>query len=246
MFQRGRFLQGQLAEDGLPAAARFAPLPDDSRALLQRLIAAAQQGPDSAAALKMIDEARDLRSIEVIALVTALLSHADVDVRGNALSLLEGTSHTDALAVVEKALGDTSADVRIQAMEAMSRVNAPQTAPVLRKAFSDTDTSVRQLAFQAALRQDDATRSTLMQEGLQSPFVDLAAAVVDTVEGQPSKANVPLMMEALGSRHADIREKAHDSLYLTFHQNFTTTTAAKAWWNQNHRNYDDHLVLKNP
>ncbi len=216
------------------------------KAELAKLIAQAQGKPGRDEALKLIDQARDFRSTEVFPLIEALLKHPDADVRGNALSMLEGIQDEKALGIAAEGLKDADADVRLQAVEATGRIVASETAPVLKTAFKDTDLSVRQLAFQTALRQTDATRTSLIEEAIHSPFEDLAQASLGMVEAEPAQTTIPLMMDALSHSSAVIREKAHDTLYLIFHEDFSNTAVAKGWWLQNHRRYDENLVLKAP
>ncbi|MDB6072954.1 MAG: hypothetical protein JWO89_594, partial [Verrucomicrobiaceae bacterium] len=164
----------------------------------------------------------------------------------NALSMLEGIQDEKALGVAAEGLKDADADVRLQAVEATARIIGPETAPVLKTAFRDNDLSVRQLAFQTALRQTDATRTSLIEEAIHSPFEDLAQASLGMVEAEPGQTTIPLMMDALSHPSATVREKAHDTLYLIFHEDFSNTAVAKGWWLQNHRRYDENLVLKTP
>ncbi len=245
-FHRGKYLRQQLADDGMPAARKAGPLQNDERALLQNLITQAKAKPAADAALHIIDQARELNSIEVLPLVSAMLAHADADVRGNALSLLEGLGDLAVIPVVNTAMKDSDAEVRLQAIEAAGRITSPDLAPILLNALGDADLSVRQLAFQAGMRQDDASRMKIIEQAVKSPVEDVAQAGVSILEAQPSKSSVPLLMDALSSPSSFIRERAHDILGLTFHENFTNTDGAKAWWQQNHSNYDETLVLKNP
>lgn len=243
---RGKFSRQPLGDDGLPPARPFGPLPEDMKTELDALIAQAGGMPAAETALALIDQARDFTSPEVYSLILALLAHPDEAVRGGALSLLEGVRDEGALRVIDKALDDPAADVRLQAVEGMGRITTPETAPVIARAFEDGDSAVRQLAFQSALRQDDATRHVLLESAVKSSHPDLAEAAVGVVEATPSKATVTVMMEALSQADPLVFEKAHDMLYLTFHEDFRDTASAKEWWGKNHRDYDENLVLKNP
>lgn len=245
-FHRGKYLQQLPDNDGQSAAKRFGALPEDMKAELEKLITQAKGKPGKEEALKLIDQAREFHSTDVFPLIEALLAHPDADVRGNALSMLEGIQDEKALGIASLALKDTDPEVRLQAIEATGRIVAPETAPVLKTAFKDADLSVRQLAFQTALRQSDATKMALIEDAIHSPYEDLAQASLGMVEAEPAQATITLMMEALSNPSAAIREKAHDTLYLLFHEDFTSTPAAKGWWSQNHRRYDDNLVLKSP
>lgn len=243
-FRRGIFLQQPLDEDGLPPARRFGELPEDLKKDLESFIALAKTTPARDEALNLIDQARDLNSIEILSLIEILLKHPDRDVRGNALSLLEGIDNPKALGVIASGLSDSDVDIRLQAVEAIGRITSSESAPILQDAFADDDLSVRQLAFQAAQRLDDATRRSLVEKAIQSPYEDLAMAGICVLEAEPSKSTAPILMDALANPSEFVRERAHDILFMTFHEEFTTPTEAKDWWNTNHRRYDESLVLK--
>lgn len=245
-FHRGRFSRQFPGNDGLPPIQRLGPLPEDSKAELQRLITQANAHPSKEEAMRMIDQARDFHSTEVFPLIEALLRHPDVEVRGNALSMLQGMQDEKVLPVVEAVLKDTDPEVRLQAVEATGRITSPQLVPVLKTALQDSDLSVRQLAFQNALRQDSEPQAALIGEAVRSSYPDLAEAALGALESQPSPTTITLMMDALSSTSTAIREKAHDTLYLIFHEDFPDTAQAKGWWLQNQRRYDENLVLKTP
>ncbi|MDB6139176.1 MAG: hypothetical protein JWO94_2248 [Verrucomicrobiaceae bacterium] len=245
-FHRGKYLQQTPGNDGLSPSRAFGSLPEDSKAELDKLVSKARESLTKDQALQLIDKAREFNSREVFPLIEVLLHHPDPEVRGNALSILEGIQDETALCVVSLALKDADPEVRLQAVEAAGRIVAPETAPVLKAAFKDADLSVRQLAFQTALHQSDSTKNSLIEEAVRSPFEDLAQAGIGMVEAQPAQGTIALMMDALSNPNPGVREKAHDTLYLFFHEDFPGAAVAKGWWVQNYRRYDENLVLKTP
>ncbi len=245
-FHRGRFSQQFPGNDGLPSVQRLGPLPEESKAELQRLITQANTHPTKEEAVRMIDQARDFHSTEVFPLIEALLRHPDAEVRGGALSMLQGMQDEKALPVAAAGLKDTDPEVRLQAVEATARITSPEVVPVLKAALQDPDLSVRQLAFQNALRQNSEPQAVLIGDAVRSSYPDLAEAALGALESQPSPTTVTYMMDALSNSSPAIREKAHDTLYLIFHEDFPGTAQAKGWWLQNQRRYDENLVLKAP
>lgn len=240
-FRHGKFSTASPDSDGLPPSRVLTSPSAEGNAALAPLMARARANPSHEEALRIIDEARDNGTLDVVEL---LLRHPDAEVRGHALALLEGVQDARVLSTISLALNDPDADVRTQAMDAAGRIVSAETRPVLGKAFADKDMNVRQIAFQNAMHQDGETKMALMSQAVKSSYQDMAVSALGWIEGQPSKATVTLMMDALGHSDPFIREKAHDTLALQFQQDFVNPAQAKGWWSMHQAQYDEHLVLK--
>jgi HEAT repeat protein len=193
-------------------------------------------------AVRIIDTFTDAPSLELIPLVNALLRHADRDVRGQALTLLEGLSDAALLPIVQQGLQDADPAVRLQAIETTAHLQSPALPALLTASYNDSDPNVRLVAFQTATEQPPEQRQPLITAAVKNPNQDLAQSAIDLLEAEPSKFSIATIMEGLDHKEPFIREKAHDILALTLGEPFKSSAEAKAWWGANERKYDKDLV----
>lgn len=243
--RRGKYSSGAVALSDTPSmklTAGDAALDAELQALLPTL------GPSTPkdACLNAISRLSGLPSTLMPQAVQRLLSHADPEVRGMALTALEGYDDPALLPVVDLALKDKDADVRLQALEVLGPVTAPAVKQTVSRALDDADPNVRAAAFQLGLSQPPAARKELVMQAAASPQPELAMTAIQVLDGEPDKTSVPVILNALSHPSPEVREAARDALTLTFHADFSDPNAARRWWTANQHRYDAALVELQP
>lgn len=245
-FRRGRFDNGAVnpAEMAQPMklTAGDATLDAELQALLPTL------GPSTPkdACLNAISRLSGLPSTLMPQAVQRLLSHADPEVRGMALTALEGYDDPAVLPAVEMGMKDKDADVRLQALEVLEQVTAPAVKQTLSLALGDADSNVRAAALQLGMKQPPAQRKELLWQAAAAPQPELAITAIQVLDGEPDKTSIPVIIRALSHPSPDVQEVARDTLTLTFHQDFSDAAKAGQWWNANQHRYDAALVELQP
>jgi hypothetical protein len=210
-------------------------------ALLASRIAAASSKEDL---MRALDGAAGMTDQQLVPLLGSLMRNPDPDVQGRALSLLEGVNSPDVLPVAMEGLASNDEDVRLVALDVITSVSSPETAPVLAGAFVDPDKDVRQAAFAAGMQQVGPTRDQLIANATTSAYPDLALAALNVVRSESKKSTTPLILSALSHSNPLVREFAHETLYMNFHNDLKTTAEATQWWNKHQALFDDNLALK--
>lgn len=242
-FDRGRYYTPSVTQG---SGRAFAPPSADEDALAAALVERLNKAKNLNAIQDLLAEARSLESAAILKVVDALQSHSDPEVRTLALTLIEGVDSPTLRSTLSKALKDASADVRIQALEVAQHMVDPEMAEIFYGAMEDSHLSVRQLALQAALNQRTDIRDNAIARAATSPQADLAQAGLSFLEATPKKQNIDLVFRALDHANASVREQAHEILFLTLHESFKGSGAARSWWQQNQSAFDDDLVITDP
>ncbi len=239
-FMRGKFT-GSISLD--PTGSDAVETGEERRRA-EALIARLQGGQTSPGqAREIMAEARQLDTAAVLRVAEPLLQHADEDVRAEALMLADGASTTAALPLLRHGLQDASPDIRALAMEAVRQINDPAVQPLVDAGLDDPSEAVRQFALQAGSGQDGQIREDTFLKALASPHEDLALAALAEAEATPDKNILPHVIGALGHKSAEVRESAHEMLFLLLGESFSSASQARAWWAANKSKFDDDLVL---
>jgi HEAT repeat protein len=192
----------------------------------------------------LINDARHLRSEKLVQLAMAFLQHPDVNVRGYALTLLEGNDSPKVLPAVKAAMNDKESVVRMQALEVLRFVQHPEALPIYREVLNDKEPGVRMTAFVGAVEGDAAFKNETIKTGIASPYEDVARASLAYMEVELSAQTISDFMAGLDNKSQVVRQEAKERLLMLFDQNFTSSTAAKTWWEKNKVLYDENLVRK--
>lgn len=218
---------------------------NEERVRAGALVARLQGGRSSASqARDIMTEARQLETAAVLKVAESLLKdHPDEDVRAEALILADGATTRAALPLLWQGMQDQSPDIRALAMDTARQVSDPAVAQLVEAGLTDPSEAVRQFALQAGANQDGQIRDDAILKGLASPHADLSLAALAEAEATPSKSVVPHVMNALGHQSAEVRESAHEMLFLLLGESFGSPQQAQAWWFSNQGKFDEDLVL---
>jgi HEAT repeat protein len=192
---------------------------------------------------QQLAEARMLESVALMDVVDDLLAHQNPDVRTLALTLIEGINAPQVVQALRRVAKDPSDDVRIQVAEVAQHVVDPSIYDLLLDMMEDENISVRQLALNAARNQGEAAEAQAIARAATSPREDMAAAGLTLIEARPSKKTIDLVMRGLDHNSVNVRQQAHEMLFLVTHQSFNNAAAARAWWRIHQNVFDDDLVI---
>lgn len=239
-FMRGKYAGSiRLDPTGVDAAET-----DEERRRAEALVARLRDGRLPAGqAREIMAEARQLDTAAVLRVAEPLLQHPDEDVRAEALMLADGAASAAALPLLWRGLQDTSADIRALAMETALQVSDPAVQPLVDAGLNDPSEAVRQFALQTGANQDGQIRDDTIVKGLASPHEDLALAALAEAEATPGKSILPHVIGVLDHKSAEVRESAHEMLFLLLGESFSSAAQARAWWAANQGKFDDDLVL---
>ncbi|MBL9117751.1 MAG: HEAT repeat domain-containing protein [Verrucomicrobiaceae bacterium] len=242
---RSPFVEHPMARgDSPPFGSDFDATDPDTDKQIDVLIAAVKPGMATEDANRLINDARHLRSARLVDLVRALLKHRDMNVRGYALTLLEGTDSPKVLPAVKEALEDKDLPVRLQALEVLRFLRHDESKAIYRGAITDADAGVRMTAFTGAVEQDEAFRREIVTAGVASPWEDVAQASLAYLELDLTPETLPHYFKALDHKHPLVKTEASERLSMLFDKKFQNSTEANTWWKLNQHLYTPELVRK--
>lgn len=241
-YTRSPFSNADPSQSAGPAAS----LPNDDAAADQAITALLEKASPSLAAeeaLQLIDSARAYPSAKVCDLVLALLRHPNAEVRGQALTLVEGHEAPRIVEVVRASLADRDPAVRLQGVEVLKHLRSPEAEPVFLAALDDTDSNVRMLAFASALEVSDSFRGKTLDAAATSRHADVAGSALTFLEATLTKQQLPQFFTALDHPAESVRTIAYERLFLTVDKKFSSAAEALAWWKANQHRFDEDLVM---
>ncbi len=240
LFSRGNYSGSiRLAPSGVDAEETA----EEKRRALE-LAARARGGQISAdEARALMADARQLETSAILRVAESLMDSADEAVRAEALMLADGATGPTAVPLLWRGLSDASPDIRALAMETAQQLNEPAIQPFVDAGLEDASEAVRQFALQAGTKQEGQMRLDSIVKGLASPHADVAMAALAEAQASPGKNLMPHVIGALGHRSTEVRETAHEMLFLLLGESFSNAAQAGRWWSSNHRLFDDDLVL---
>lgn len=195
------------------------------------------------AAKAILIDARALETDAVLEVGQRLMDHPDPGVRAEALILADGATTASALPLLKRGFADSDVEIRRLALEMGMDVKDPAMLELVHAGLADADEDIQKLAWHIGMNQEGEARWALIREGMNSSSPETALAALAEADATPSRDMIPNMLPALEHPHEQVRELAHEILFLTFQQSFTTAAEAAAWWAKNQGQYDENLVF---
>lgn len=239
-FSRGAYAGSiRLAPAGVDAEET-----EEEKRLADALVARARGGQITPqAARDLMADARQLQTRAILRVAEALMGSPDEAVRAEALMLADGATSAAAVPLLWRGLADSSPDIRSLAMETAQQLEDKSIQPFVEAGLQDDNEAVRQFAMQAGARQESQTRVDTIVKGLGSTHADVALAALAEAQASPSKSLLPHVIKALGHRSTEVKEAAHEMLFLLLGESFSSAGQAGSWWSANQNLFDDDLVL---
>ena len=248
--RRKRLPATQFSRGAYAGSIRLAPAgvdeaeTEDEKRKADALVARARGGNiTSQAARDLMAEARQLQTSAILRVAEALLGSPDEAVRAEALMLADGATGPAAVPLLWRGLGDQSPDIRALAMETAQQLEDASIQPFVEAGLQDDNETVRQFALQAGTRQESQTRTNTIVTGLNSAHADVALAALAEAQAAPSKNLLPHVIKTLGHRSPEVKEAAHEMLFLLLGESFSSANQAGSWWSAHQNLFDDDLVL---